>query len=429
MRTRTSELKHHIGEEVLLRGWLLHRRELSAVTFLVLRDGFGTAQVAIPSRASRDVATIGAESAIEVRGRATADERAPDGVEVREAEITVLSAADTIPIELHRPSIPAELPTQLDHAAVALRHVGRRAAFTLMHTSVAAYRASLVGEGFTEIFTPKIVGGATESGANCFVIDYFGRPAYLAQSPQLYKQIMVGVFERVFEVGPVFRAEPHDTPRHLNEYVSLDMEMGFITDHHDPMAVLTRAIGAMATAVAADPAARLASADLPIRIPPTIPSLHFTNALEVLSGEFGESVLAEPDLAPAHERWLGDWTLREYASDFIFVTGFPMQKRPFYTHPDPSRPKYSNSFDLLFRGQELATGGQRLHRYADYEAALRERRIDPVPLTGYLEAFRCGMPPHGGFAIGLERWIQQLVRAANLRETTLFPRDINRLVP
>ncbi len=429
MRTRTSELRRHIGEQVLLQGWLLHRRELSAVTFLILRDGFGTAQIAIPSGAAREFALLGAESAIEVRGRAVADERAPGGVEVREAQVTVLSETEPLPVELHRPTISAELPTLLDHAAVTLRHVARRAAFRLMHASAAAYRARLVAQGFTEIFTPKIVGGATEGGANCFSVDYFGRPAFLAQSPQFYKQMMVGVFERVFEVGPVFRAEPHDTPRHLNEYVSLDMEMGFITDHREPMAVLGQAISAMAAAIESEPAAALANEDLPIRIPTTIPSVHFTEALEMLSGEFGPSVLGEPDLAPAHERWLGDWTMREHGSDFLFVTGFPMKKRPFYTHPDPSRPAYSNSFDLLFRGQELATGGQRLHRYRDYEAALRERNIDPVPLAGYLEAFRYGMPPHGGFAIGLERWIQQVVRAANLRETTLFPRDINRLMP
>jgi nondiscriminating aspartyl-tRNA synthetase len=429
MRIRTIELSEHVGEEVLLRGWLLHRRELSAVTFLILRDGFGTAQIAVPTATSHDLASINAESAIEVRGRAVADERAPAGVEVRDVAFSVLSDSDPLSLELHRPTISAGLPTLLDHAAVTLRHISRRAAFRLMHATVAAYRASLVAEGFTEIFTPKIVASATEGGANCFTVDYFGRPAALAQSPQLYKQIMVGVFERVFEVGPVFRAEPHDTPRHLNEYISLDMEMGFITDHRDPMAVLTRVIAAMAAAVERDPAAPPAGADVPIRVPAAIPTVHFTDALELLSGEFGPTVLGEPDLGPAHERWLGDWALHEHGSDFLFVTGFPMKKRPFYTHPDPMRPEYSNSFDLLFRGQELATGGQRLHRYRDYEVALHERNIDPAPLAGYLEAFRHGMPRHGGFAIGLERWVQQVVRAANLRETTLFPRDIKRLAP
>jgi len=230
-------------------------------------------------------------------------------------------------------------------------------------------------------------------------------------------------------VAPVFRAEPHDTPRHLNEYVSLDAEIGFITDHRDVMAVLGQVTSAMARAVSEHVAGPRAGARLPIAVPITFPTLHFTEALDLLAGEFGSEVLTEPDLAPAHERWLGEWALRIHNSDFLFVVGFPMTKRPFYTHPDPARPAYSNSFDLLFRGLELATGGQRLHRYEDYETAMRERQIDVAPFAGYLEAFRYGMPAHGGFAIGLERWVQQVIGASNLRETTLFPRDLNRILP
>jgi nondiscriminating aspartyl-tRNA synthetase len=157
--------------------------------------------------------------------------------------------------------------------------------------------------------------------------------------------------------------------------------------------------------------------------------IHFTDALELLASEFSVAVRNEPDFSPAHERWLGEWALREHGSDFLLVEGYPMRKRPFYTHPDPERPEWSRGFDLLFRGLETVTGGQRLHRYEDYERVMRERAIDPAPFTGYLEAFKSGMPPHGGFAIGLERWIQQIVGAANLRETTLFPRDLNRLTP
>jgi nondiscriminating aspartyl-tRNA synthetase len=359
-----------------------------------------------------------------------AEARTPGGVEVRDAHVRVLSAADTaLPVDLFRPSIDAALPTILDHAAIALRHPRRRAAFQLMDACVAAYRAALRAEGFTEVFTPKIVATATEGGANCFRLDYFGQAAYLAQSPQLYKQMLVGVFERVFEVAPVFRAEPHDTPRHLNEYVSLDAEMGFVSDHRDVMTMLEVAIRAMGGAATEHPVAKLSGARLPIRAPGHFPLLHFTEALERLAEEFGPDVRSEPDLAPAHERWLGEWALRTHDCDFLFVVGFPMEKRPFYTHPDPDRPAYSNSFDLLFRGLELATGGQRLHRFEDYETALRDRRIDPTPFAGYLEAFRYGMPPHGGFAIGIERWLQQLVGASNLRETTLFPRDLNRLMP
>jgi nondiscriminating aspartyl-tRNA synthetase len=430
-RIRTTELAHRAGTQVLLRGWLQHRRELANVTFLILRDGAGTAQVALAPAQAVELAPVAEESAIEVVGRAVADERAPGGVEVREARVRVLSAAVMrSPFELGRPRLMAALPIILDHAAVTLRHPPRRAAFRLADASAAAYRGHLRELAFTEVFTPKIVATATESGASCFPIDYFGKRAYLAQSPQFYKQMLVGVFERVYEVAPVFRAEPHDTPRHLNEYVSLDAEMGFITDHHDVMAVLEGTVRAMSAAVSTHPEAGRAGAKLPLVLPAgTFPEIHFNDAQALLATAFGPEVTSEHDLAPAHERWLGEWALSRHASDFLFVTGFPMSKRPFYTHPDPARPTYSNSFDLLFRGLELATGGQRLHLLADYEAALAAREINPAAFDGYLEAFRYGMPPHGGWAIGLERWTQQVIGASNLRETTLFPRDLNRIAP
>lgn len=277
---------------------------------------------------------------------------------------------------------------------------------------MAGFRTTLDRLGFTEIHTPKIVGSATESGANVFRFDYFGRPAYLAQSPQFYKQTMVGVFERVYEVGPVFRAEPHDTARHLAEYVSLDAELGFITDHTDVMAVLRDVVAGMVESVAG---LNRLSVALPI-VPATIPALHFSEALEVVGAESDAT-----DLAPSDERRLGEWARREHNSDFVFVTGYPMAKRPFYTHPEPARPAYSNSFDLLFRGVELVTGGQRLHRYGDYVAALERQGESLAGYAAYLTPFHHGMPPHGGFAIGLERFVARLVGAANIREVTLFP--------
>ena len=318
----------------------------------------------------------------------------------------------------------------LDLAPLTLRHPRRRAVFELAAASIAGFRAALDALQFTEIQTPKLVASATEGGANVFELDYFGRPAYLAQSPQFYKQTMVGVFERVYETGPVFRAEPHDTPRHLSEYVSLDAELGFIADHGDVMAILRDAIAAMVGAIAdrAPDALRLTGAQLP-DVPVEIPSIGFRDAQQLIATATGQPLESEPDLAPAHERWLCDWAAREHGSEFVFVTGYPMVKRPFYTHPDPVDPEHSNSFDLLFRGLELTTGGQRLHRYQDYLAALGARGLDPEPFAGYLQTFRYGMPPHGGFAIGLERWVARLTGAANVRETTLFPRDLHRLSP
>jgi nondiscriminating aspartyl-tRNA synthetase len=431
-RTWTTELPQRCGERVLLKGWLHRLRRLSGVSFLVLRDARGLAQVVVDDpQLVTSLSRLHHESVLEVEGTVLAEAQAPAGVEVRQPTVSVIAAAAAAPpVDLFRPTLRAQLPTLLDHAPVTLRHPRLRARFLVASATMAGFRQALRGAGFVEIQTPKIVGSATEGGANVFSLDYFGRRAFLAQSPQLYKQTMVGVFERVFEVGPAFRAEPHDTPRHLNEYVSLDAELGFVRDHRDVMATLRNAVAGMVEGVRDEAAGALdlLGARLP-EVPEVIPSVHFPAALSLLSEATGEDLSGEPDLAPAHESWLGEWARREHRSDFLFVTGYPMVKRPFYTHPDPSRPAYSNSFDLLFRGQELATGGQRLHRYEDYLAALESRGLPVAPFAGYLEAFRHGMPPHGGFAIGLERWTARAVGVANIREATLFPRDLSRLSP
>jgi nondiscriminating aspartyl-tRNA synthetase len=233
----------------------------------------------------------------------------------------------------------------------------------------------------------------------------------------------------VYETGPVFRAEPHDTPRHLSEYVSLDAELGFVVDHHDVMSVAREAIAGMIREIRVRGGSALGLVlNLP-EVPAQVPHVHFEEAQRMIATATGENLAGEPDLAPAHERWLSDWAARELGSEFLFVTGYPMIKRPFYTQPDPQRPEFSNSFDLLFRGLELITGGQRLHLYEDYLSALAARGEDPASYAGYLQAFKFGMPPHGGFALGLERWIARLIGASNVREATLFPRDLNRLSP
>ncbi|MFI7691180.1 aspartate--tRNA(Asn) ligase [Nonomuraea sp. NPDC049655] len=415
-RVLSASLAEHAGRRVTIAGWVHRRRHLKSVSFLVVRDRAGLAQVV-----SADGELPPEESVVRVTGTVTPAEQAPGGVELTGPEIEVLAEpAQAPPFDLYRPVVAATLPTVLDHAPVALRHPLLRAPLEISAASVAGFRETLDGLGFTEIHTPKIVASATESGANVFGIDYFGRRAYLAQSPQFYKQTMVGVFERVYEVGPVFRAEPHDTVRHLAQYTSLDAELGFVADHRDVMAVLREVVAGMVESVRrrAASAVEAAGAVLPA-VPAEIPAVHFTEA-QRLTGE------DEPDLSPAQERWLSDWALREHGSEFLFVTGYPMSKRPFYTHPDPARPGYSNGFDLLFRGLELVTGGQRLHRYDDYVQALDG---DVQPYEGYLQAFRYGMPPHGGFALGLERWTARLTGAANIRQTTAFPRDLHRLSP
>ncbi|MGC4896844.1 aspartate--tRNA(Asn) ligase [Micromonospora sp. DT31] len=426
-RILSHHLSAHVGATVRLAGWVHRRRLLKSVAFLIVRDAAGLAQVVVAAPAVRaQVEALTEETVVEVVGTVVANPTAPAGVEVVEPTVRPLGPLAVPPsFDLYRPTLTAGLATQLDHASTALRHPTRSAALRISAAAVAGFRGTLDRRDFVEVHTPKVVGSSTESGANVFALDWFGRPAYLAQSPQFYKQLMVGVFERVYEVGPVFRAEPHDTVRHLAQYTSLDVELGFVTDHRDVMAVLRDTLAGMLAAVEERAGGALATLGVPVpAVPADIPSVHFTDALTIAGASADE-----PDLAPAHERALGEWALREHGSDFLFVTGYPMAKRPFYTHPDPARPAYSNGFDLLFRGMELVTGGQRLHRHADYLAALAERGEPVEPYAGYVDAFRHGMPPHGGFAIGLERFVARLTGAANVREVTAFPRDLHRLTP
>ena len=422
-RTLTSALPHATpGSEVLLQGWVHRRRELAKVTFLVVRDRTGLAQVVLPS--GTDLPPE--ETPVAVTGRATANVQAPGGVEVTDATVTALSEpADTPAVELWRPTLDTGLPTLLDHAATTWRHPLQRAKWELAAASLRGFRDTLDARGFTEVHSPKLVESATESGANVFEVDYFGRPAYLAQSPQFYKQQLVGVFERVYEVGPVFRAEPHDTVRHLAEYVSLDVELGFVEDHRDVIACLRDVVAGMVEGVrdhAGDAADRL-GIELPVVLP-ELPIIHFREALEIAGAPADE-----PDLSPAHERALGEWAKSEHGSDLLVVEGYPTASRAFYSHPDPTDPHWSRSFDLIFRGIELVSGAQRLHRYDDYVRTLQQRGYPYAPYASYVEAFRRGIPPHGGFAIGLERWVGRLVEAQNIREVTLFPRDLHRLAP
>jgi len=407
MRVLSDELHEHVGKRITVAGWVHNERDLGSIAFLLVRDRTGLAQVVLDKPA-----TLAPETVVEIDGEVVPSPQAPAGVELRFPTIRVLAAAASpLPLDLRRPRLKETLPVILNHAPVALRHPTRRATFEIAAAALRGFRGALERLGFTEITTPKLVAAATEGGADVFVVDYFGRPAYLAQSPQLYKQIMVGVHERVFETGPVFRAEPHDTSRHLAQYTSLDAELAFVVDHFDVMAVVRAVVAEMVETIGNEAATAVGLLDVRLpRVPDEIPWVHFA-----------DTGVDDVDLAPEDERRL----CAEHG-DLAFVTGFPLVKRPFYTHPEPRRPAFSNSFDLLFRGLEIVTGGQRLHRYDDYVAALGG---ETEAFDGYLEAFRYGMPPHGGFALGLERFVAQLVGARNVRETTLFPRDRTRLAP
>lgn len=430
-RVLATDLVAYDGQSVSVAGWLLTKRALGAVTFLVLRDRSGTMQAVI------DDATINAvlrplhvESVLRLTGDVVADARARGGAELRVREVEILSEVDEPPpFEINKPVLKPSIDVWLDRASLALRHERKQAALRVMARLAAAYRGALERRGFIEIFTPKIVGAATEGGANVFPVRYFDRDAYLAQSPQLYKQIMVGVHERVFEVGPVFRAEPHATTRHLNEYISLDLEFGFIDDHRDVMTLMEAVLREMMDDVRERCAVEMSLYDASIPTVSTIPIVTFKDAQQIILTEFGEDCRSEPDLSPQHERWLGTWAKREHNSDFLWVEGYPTEKRPFYTMPDPVDPTVTNSFDLLFRGLELITGGQREHRYQKLVEVMDRRGVSREPFEGYLDAFRFGMPPEGGCAVGLERFVAQLLGVSNVREVTAFPRDIYRLSP
>jgi nondiscriminating aspartyl-tRNA synthetase len=433
-RIRTTDVGRHIGERVRVAGWLASLRRLGGINFLVIRDGFGIIQVAAEDEkalAPLLLAEAGLESVVAIEGLVVPAIQAPGGIELAKPRIEVISRVrEAPPLVLSKRQLKANLATQLDHAVIANRHPSRRAILRLGAVTMETFRSALLAKGFTEIQSPKIVAAATESGSNVFQLDYFGRPAYLAQSPQLYKQMMVGVFERVFEVGPAFRAEPHDTTRHLNEFVSLDAEMGFIKDHFSVMEVLRDTMAAICDSLLQRCSAELEllGVEIPTVAQP-IPYLHISEAQELIYRLHATDVRGEPDLSPQDERWLGEWARSEHGSDFLFVTGYPTKHRAFYTAPDPERPAYSNAFDLIFRGTELVSGGQRLHRLEDYLAVLEERELPVEPFEDYLEIFRYGMPPHGGFAIGLERLLMQLTGLPNIKLATLFPRDLNRLKP
>ena len=428
----TTQAKRLVGQRVRLAGWLHRLRRMGGISFLVLRDGFGLFQVVIEDADElAKLHGLGPESVLQVEGTVIAEAQAPDGVELHDCQVEVVTpVTEVLPFELNKKVLKPSLDVFLDHAPVGLRHPHKQATFRLFGGILAAFREYLSGQGFTEIQTPKLVGTATEGGANIFAVAYFSQKAYLAQSPQLYKQIMVGVFQRVFETGPVFRAEPHDTTRHINQYTSLDAEMGFIRDHTDVMGVLTGAVRHIFDTLRERYAGDLAL--LGVQVPTigdSIPSVKFREAQQIILEQFGEDCREEPDLAPQHERWLCQWAREKYGSELLFVTHYPVAKRPFYTMPAAGDPEHTHSFDLLCRGTEIVTGGQRVHSYGQLLEHMQRWGLSTDAFGGYLEAFRYGMPPHGGFGMGAERLLQMIVGAGNLRETTLFPRDMKRLMP
>ena len=419
------------GKEIRMNGAVHTIRHMGEVAFVILRKSRGLVQCVYEAGGTNfDIRDLKEESAVEVMGVVKAEERAPQGFEIRLKEIRVLSQpAEPLPLAVSKWKLNTSLETKLSLRPISLRNVRERAKFKIQEGIVRGFRDYLLSQGFTEIRTPKIVARGAEGGSNVFKLEYFNKKAELGQSPQFYKQTMVGVYDRVFEAAPVFRAEKHNTTRHLNEYTSLDFEMGYIDSFRDVMDMETGMLQYVMKLLEQDYKKELDMLGVILPEVGRIPAVRFDQAKELVSRKYDRKIRNPYDLEPEEELLIGRYFQEEYGSDFVFVTHYPSKKRPFYAMDDPADPRFTLSFDLLFRGLEVTTGGQRIHDYREITAKMEKRGMDPEDIASYLMIFKYGMPPHGGLGIGLERLTMRLLDEQNVREASMFPRDVTRLEP
>ena len=421
----------YVGKTVKMNGAVHNIRDMGEFAFVILRKAEGLVQcVYEDGKTDLDLKELKEESAVEVTGVVALEERAPQGFELRLTGIRVLSQpAETMPIAINKWKMNTSLETRLSLRPVSLRNVRERAKFKIQEGIVRGFREFLSSQGFTEVHTPKIVSRGAEGGANVFKLNYFNKKAELGQSPQFYKQMMVGVFDRVFEVAPVFRAEKHNTTRHLNEYIGLDFEMGYIDRFEDVMAMETGFLKYTMELLKRDYKKELSMLGIDLPSISQIPQVRFDEAKQLVSEKYNRKIRNPFDLEPEEEVLIGRYFKEEYDSDFVFVTHYPSKKRPFYAMDDPADARFTLSFDLLYKGLEITTGGQRIHDYQMILEKMAKRGMDPEDIKDYLMIFKYGMPPHGGLGIGLERLTMRLLDEQNVRETSLFPRDVTRLEP
>lgn len=436
-RIYIKDLKENIGKEVTIAGWVDVRRDQGKMVFFDMRDMTGKVQcVALPSRTEviEKAKEIRPEWVLKINGivnkRPERNVKAGvlnGDVELEVVGIEILSKAVDLPFELNTADL--NLNTYLDNLPYKLRSERTRDIFTLQSSILETYRASLKSQGFTEFVAPALVGGDAEGGAAAFKVDYFNdRTAFLATSPQFYKQIMVGPFERAFTVAKIFRAEKSATTRHLSEATCLDFEMGFIENESEPMKVLENAIRDTVQKVGE------AHRDIFIRfnttvpeIPEKIPVFTLAEAQNIITKEFNRTIEDVNDMTPEDERQICEYAKKNLQSDFVFIIRFPTKKRAFYTYEDSKEAPLSRGFDLLFRGLEINSGAQRIHNYEDLVRRIIDRGMDPNKFSYYLQAFKYGMPPHGGSSTGLERFTARMLELANVKEATAFPRDMTRI--
>ena len=424
-------LKAEEGTTIILEGAVHSIRDMGEIAFVILRKREGLIQtVWEEGKTDMELSEIREGDYIHVTGQIKDEERAPHGKEVRLSTIRHLSHVSCpLPLPIDKWKLNTSLEAKLDRRSLSLRNIRERARFRIQEGIVRGFRDFLYEQGFTEIQTPKIGAKSAEGGANMFRLSYFHRPAVLQQSPQLYKQMMVGVFDRVFETGPVFRAEKHNTRRHLNEYTSLDFEMGYIHSFLDICAMETGFLQYTMNLLEKEYSKELKLLNITLPDVEKIPYVHFDEAKRLVSEKYNRKIRNPFDLEPEEEELIGKYFKEEYNADFVFVTHYPSKKRPFYAMDDPEDTRYTLSFDLLYHGLEITTGGQRIHDLSMLEEKIQEKGMTEEGLEQYLDAFRFGMPPHGGLGIGLERLTMQLLGEDNVREACLFPRDMSRLEP
>ena len=424
-------LKAEEGTTIILEGAVHSIRDMGEIAFVILRKREGLIQtVWEEGKTDMELSEIREGDYIHVTGQIKDEERAPQGKEVRLSTIRHLSHVSCpLPLPIDKWKLNTSLEAKLDRRSLSLRNIRERARFRIQEGIVRGFRDFLYEQGFTEIHTPKIGAKSAEGGANMFRLSYFHRPAVLQQSPQLYKQMMVGVFDRVFETGPVFRAEKHNTRRHLNEYTSLDFEMGYIHSFLDICAMETGFLQYTMNLLEKEYSKELKLLNNTLPDVEKIPHVRFDEAKRLVSEKYNRKIRNPFDLEPEEEELIGKYFKEEYNADFVFVTHYPSKKRPFYAMDDPEDTRYTLSFDLLYHGLEITTGGQRIHDLSMLEEKIQEKGMTEEGLEQYLDAFRFGMPPHGGLGIGLERLTMQLLGEDNVREACLFPRDMSRLEP
>mgnify|MGYP000931821101 FL=1 len=409
-RLLIKEISNHEGEKITIKGRIFNIRNLGSISFLIIRDYSGVVQVV----ASKDT-EVNSGDIVLVEGIVKKDERAKGGYEMKAEKIEIITKSkETLPFDLEKDDINLNLNTLLDYRVLSLRHPKVQSIFRLYDLLLKSYDEAMREEGFVEIKTPKILGSASEGGANFFQVDYFDKKAVLAQSPQFYKQIMVGVFDRVFEIGPVFRAEPHFTTRHVNEYISLDAEMGYIDNFYDVAKTLNRVIKKMFFQMGIED------------VPEEIPYIKLSEIRKIIKEKYNYDIPEETDIDPRGEELAGQYAKEEFNSDFIFLTHYPIDYRPFYTMSDG---KEAMGFDLLYKGLEIATGGQRINEYDELIESMKRKSVGIKGMEFYVNAFKYAIPPHGGWGMGSERIIKQMLGLDNIKEAVLFPRDVKRITP